>query len=88
VFVPGTLFKPSLLVKHFLGAAFQGMLLTSLNNIRPGWKGFAVTNTLAYWVRLSVAKKIKCCEHGPKTFELCEISICTRRSEKKVFDAN
>jgi hypothetical protein len=30
--------------------------------ITIGWKGLSVTNTLAYWVQSSVAKKIYSCE--------------------------
>ncbi len=29
------------------------------------WRGFLVTNTLAYWARSQVMMKIKCCEYGP-----------------------
>jgi hypothetical protein len=29
-----------------------------------------VTNTLAYWIHTQVAKKIKCCEYGPRSIFL------------------
>jgi len=36
-------------VKHLSSAPIQGRLLSSLANIRLGWKGLPGTNALAYY---------------------------------------
>ncbi len=33
--------------------------------ITLGWKGFPVTNTIAYWDYSQARKKMKCCEYNP-----------------------
>ncbi len=44
----------------------------------PGWKGFPLTNSLAYWAHLYVTKNTKCCEHGPR-FLVCASAVSFKK---------
>ncbi len=70
VIVPGKPFQPSLM---FLSKAraYHSEVPSTLEqapclptNIRLGWKGLPVTDTLAYSAQLCVTKKMKCFEHN------------------------
>jgi hypothetical protein len=70
-------------VKHLLGAPLLGMLLALPAN-KLGWKGLPITNTLAYWARSYVMKKIKCSKYSI-WFSYCFLVPVRISWEKKVW---
>ncbi len=82
MFDPG---KPNLLSLIFASMASTleslGRTVPSLANIRPGWKGLPGTNTLAYFARSKVTKKIKCCKICPRSLQILKMVLFFYKAE-------